>query len=125
MPETVTELRTELRRHIDQCEAQGRANGLKMDALQNGHANIAAKLDALNATAWKAAGALLLMLIPAIAWMMLQIWPVQGRIATKQDVAVHTANRYTAQDAQRDRMQQNAVNDAIMERLDQLSKRRR
>lgn len=102
---TVASVGAELVLHAAMDTEHFTAINLALGKLETGHAEIKTGLSRINASAWRAVGALALLLVPAIVWMFIQIWPVQARIATT-DAATSLIN---------------ARQSAILERLDKIA----
>lgn len=85
---------------------------------------IIAKLDEFNRSAWKAVGTIALAIFVAALGLFFQNYQSHRETMDTTTTTATTLARYTAQDAARDRAEQEAVNKQILDQLAKLSRRR-
>jgi len=106
-------LRDDLSQHVKECVAVRIENKHDFAELKEGHKAIIARLDGINSTAWKAVGAVGLVVLTVGFGSFLNSVFLAKNAPTKDDLIAHTSARYTSFDAAKDKASQQRVNHAI------------
>lgn len=99
----VEDLARTLNKHLLECERQNAAVNRTLGVLSEGHEKIESALESFKSAAWRGLLAILGVLTVSAGTVIAQSYAITSKAATKDEVALRTASRYTADDAARDR----------------------
>ena len=109
--------------HQRECMNETRLTREAIQDLRSGQKSILDKMDAFNLSAWKGLGAIMLVILAGVVTIVASNITAHADVASKSEVAVRTADRYTASDASRDRKAQDDRDAALMAKIEELHHR--
>lgn len=103
MTATLRELNEAVVEHLEDCSTYRQQNKLVLDKLVLGHTAIETAIKNFQALAWKAFVSLVGIVATAAITLITQSYVNNTQVATKAEMASKMANRYTREDAMRDK----------------------
>ena len=113
-----------LKSHLTECAEENKRTQTALTTLNTSLTgvttsvtNVTDLIDSGKKLIWRAFVGLVGIILTVSVTILFQSWRMQTTTATKADLAVHTASRYTQEDAARDRAAQEARFEAILNEI--------